>query len=438
MCASRRSESYTDTSLTCITDLLTHINVNIHVNPHRSVRSRGRVVSPTRWSHRTTVVGRPRAMGRARRRARARAIVAALAIGACALVVLAGMFATVATSDGSRDGFTVTDDATTTTTVDSRDVETRETAGVDVETNVDAVEGRSGDGSTTTRTTTLKDLLSRGGEDEGACTGAEARGKFYPASEALILEIEHRIKSRIGFGWARWGDAEMAASARDGSAMRLVARALVSKSATPNCVLNVGVHWLCNPGLRMQWNAAAEGIDQEDTASHSFFFLPMGDPADDDREKWRAKGIRGYVDVIKESERKIILLGPPHVAKLPFLSDATFIDASGSGGAGDHAADDVVAKLFEIGDAMKDPPIVIMAAGMAAKTAIVSGQDRINDRGWGFIDAGTTLDGYAGKHSRDYNDPKKYCEKTKSRARRPGDGIERWTAPGVCAGLGIV
>ena len=143
-------------------------------------------------------------------------------------------------------------------------------------------------------------------------------------------------------------------------------------------------------------------------------------------------GIDGYVDAIRKAKRKVILLGPPHVQNLPFIGQDAFVDASGAGGGGDGVADGVIKTLFEIGDAFDDPPVVIMTAGMAAKSAILLGQDRINFRGWGFIDAGTTLDGYAGVKSRDYNDPRKYCQKSRERTRGDGDGVEFWFAPGVC------
>ena len=218
--------------------------------------------------------------------------------------------------------------------------------------------------------------------------------------------------------------------------MRLAVRALMSVSATPNCVLNVGVHWLCNKALRNNWNAAMDGVDVNDTIGHAFFFLPMGDPGDDDRSMWKENGVDGYINVVREAKRKVILVGPPHVEGLPFIGHSAFVDASGKGMGGDGAADSVVQRIFEIGDAFDEPPVVIMAAGMAAKTAILSAQDRINSKGWGLIDAGTTLDGYAGVKSRDYNDPRVYCRKSRERARDEHDGVDFWFAKGVCEKFG--
>jgi hypothetical protein len=315
----------------------------------------------------------------------------------------------------------------------------------------------------------LKDVLFAGAGDGGACTKqTEIRGYFVSRDVATIKEVERRIHDRVGFGWARWGDAEMLASAKEGSPMRAAVTALMSRNATPNCVLNVGVHWLCNAPLKNAWNAAMANVDVDDTVGHACFFLPMGDPGDDDRPMWKKKGtyfpfntfrlparpdyhdcfsytlrptdtfllivsgIDGYVDAIRKAKRKVILLGPPHVQNLPFIGQDAFVDASGAGGGGDGVADGVIKTLFEIGDAFDDPPVVIMTAGMAAKSAILLGQDRINFRGWGFIDAGTTLDGYAGVKSRDYNDPRKYCQKSRERTRGDGDGVEFWFAPGVC------
>lgn len=306
------------------------------------------------------------------------------------------------------------------------------------------VDDDAGDGATRATATrdgatwtTLKEALLAGAKDEGACTNErDVRGRFATRDFALVREVERRTRARVGFGWARWGDAEMMSSARDGSPMRLAVRALMSVGATPNCVLNVGVHWLCNEGLRNNWNAAMDGVDANDTIGHSFFFLPMGDPADDDRSMWKEKGVDGYVNVIRKAKRKVILVGPPHVEGLPFIGHSAFVDASGKGMGGDGAADSVVQRIFEIGDAFDEPPVVIMAAGMAAKTAILSAQDRINFKGWGLIDAGTTLDGYAGVKSRDYNDPKIYCRKSRERARDAHDGVDFWFAEGVCEKFG--
>jgi len=287
-------------------------------------------------------------------------------------------------------------------------------------------------------TTPLKDVLLAGAKDEGACTKeSDVRGRFAAPNFALVKEVERRIRARVGFGWARWGDAEMNASAGNGSPMRLAVRTLMNISATPNCVLNVGVHWLCKGSLRKNWNAAMDGLDVNDTIGHAFFYLPMGDPGDDDRTMWKENGVDGYINVVREAKRKVILVGPPHVEGLPFIGHSAFVDAKGKGKGGAGAADSVVQRIFEIGDAFDEPPVVIMAAGMAAKTAILSAQERINAKGWGLIDAGTTLDGYAGVKSRDYNDPRVYCQKSRERARGADDGVDFWFAKGVCEKFGM-
>lgn len=366
-------------------------------------------------------IRRARARRRMATRRRARGARAAKRALACALALVA----CVTVGARWRSGGEASSTASTSSATTSVDDDAREGAEAATAARDDATRS------------TLKATLLAGAKDEGACTNErDVRGRFATRDFALVREVERRTRARVGFGWARWGDAEMISSARDGSPMRLAVRALMSVSATPNCVLNVGVHWLCNGALRNNWNAAMDGVDVNDTIGHAFFFLPMGDPGDDDRSMWKENGVDGYINVVREAKRKVILVGPPHVEGLPFIGHSAFVDASGKGMGGDGAADSVVQRIFEIGDAFDEPPVVIMAAGMAAKTAILSAQDRINSKGWGLIDAGTTLDGYAGVKSRDYNDPRVYCRKSRERARDEHDGVDFWFAKGVCEKFG--
>lgn len=72
-----------------------------------------------------------------------------------------------------------------------------------------------------------------------------------------------------------------------------------------------------------------------------------------------------------------------------------------------------------------EPYVVVIADG--ALTKIIAAELTLTHPNHTYIDIGSSLDGYAGIHSRDYNNPKHYCEQVKSREAR-----ERWFKPGVC------
>ena len=93
-----------------------------------------------------------------------------------------------------------------------------------------------------------------------------------------------------------------------------------------------------------------------------------------------------------------------------------------------------------------EPPVVILCAGLAAKTLVVVLRPLIN-KGWQFIDVGTQLDGFGGKKSRDYIDIAEMCKRAfEYKSERPSnanagtphdigglDAINNyWFAPGVC------
>lgn len=117
---------------------------------------------------------------------------------------------------------------------------------------------------------------------------------------------------------------------------------LMSVSATSNCVFNVGVYWLCNGVLRNNWNVVMDGVDVNDMIGYVFFFLLMGDLGDDDRLMWKENGVDGYINVVREVKRKVILVGLFYVEGLLFIGYSVFVDVSGKGMGGDGVVDFVV------------------------------------------------------------------------------------------------
>jgi len=280
-----------------------------------------------------------------------------------------------------------------------------------------------------TATKGLKEILTQGERDGGGCVRG-AFGRFYAPSIETLRETQRRIERRIGFAWVRWGDAEMSKSRIVGTDMYDAVRGMASMARTPETILNVGAHWLCQDGLKAAWNAAMEGANASDTALHSFFYYPMGDVADDGMPGWREKGVLGWTEVARASERKVILVGPPHVSRIPFVKHDVFIDASNAA-SDEKRTREVIEQTIEAGEAMDEPPLVVACAGFVAKTMVMEMQTQVA-LGWGFLDVGTALDGYAGIKSRDYNDPAVYCRKARERQKGADDGVDFWFAPGVC------
>lgn len=77
-----------------------------------------------------------------------------------------------------------------------------------------------------------------------------------------------------------------------------------------------------------------------------------------------------------------------------------------------------------------EPLLFLFAVGRTNKIIIANllekgGIDKIHT----FVDVGSSLDGFAGKHSHDYNNPKKFCKLV--RQNDPGNE-QHWMKPGIC------
>ena len=312
--------------------------------------------------------------------------------------------------------------------------------------------------------------------DPSECT-QESLGKFYNANDRLIKEVERRIKEKDkGFAWVRWGDAEMIASKKDGqreSAMQRAVRVLASKTKSPEIVMNVGGHWLCKKNLMESWNKGLttpmrvessspasssetrkRDLDVNDIANdiaiHSFFYLPLGDITDESLNEWRKKKIEGWSGLIRKYNRPVVLIGPNHVNKIPFIKHDVWIDSTNIQ-RNNNKTKSLIRKVALEGAQLSrnhnnEPPVVILCAGLAAKTLIAVLRPLIN-KGWQFIDVGTQLDGFGGKKSRDYIDIAKMCKRAfEYRSEMPSDanagtphdigGLDAinnyWFAPNVC------
>jgi len=159
---------------------------------------------------------------------------------------------------------------------------------------------------------------------------------------------------------------------------------------------------------------------------HQFFYLPMGDPADDDRDMWAGKGILGWARVAKKVGRKIVLVSPVLVKDVPSVSRLLVEHIPSDGAVGDNGAE-LLPKVRETSERYPGEALLFLfEAGTPAKL-VISEMARTTYKDI-YIDMGTVLDGYAGLRSRDYNDPQMYCRKTRAR----NESVDDWFRPNVC------
>ena len=147
----------------------------------------------------------------------------------------------------------------------------------------------------------------------------------------------------------------------------------------------------------------------------------------------------GWARAAREAGVKIALVGPRYLKDVPWLSDGYgWIDASGA--AEDEARlDDVVARCEATSLAAGiEPVLFVFQAGFAAKTIIteLAHPSRRTSKDM-YVDAGTALDGFAGKGSREFNrgavGRRKYCENV---VEREGGEATRWVAEDVLRAYG--
>jgi hypothetical protein len=202
----------------------------------------------------------------------------------------------------------------------------------------------------------------------------------------------------------------------------LVQQTLHEVSAHRMGIVNVDKQWLCNSRLRHQWNQQARPTD----VFHASFYIPSGAPdeSDEDRKKWASSGIKGWIVTLMEDQRPVIVVSPKHMMSIPFLSNGFHVDSTNAGSL--EAVERIVSTILDI-DTPR-PPLVIVAAGVAAKVIISKLLYKAENDGWGLIDIGTALDPYAGIISRDYHRGDRYCKW----AKKGQWDLTKWFKKGVC------
>lgn len=292
---------------------------------------------------------------------------------------------------------------------------------------------------------TLQSLLAH----RAAATGPGAQksdclttidNPFSVDDRRVMREITRRVRDRRPWAWIRLADGDLIAAdpgeAGDaGSPTRhRLRRAIATWPENENLVVSVGLWWLCRQKFQQKWSRLFSSTTKSYAFHGGVFYLPAGTPDDDDRDAWAAEGIVGWARAAREVGVKIAVVGPRYLKDVPWLADGHgWIDASGA--AEDESRVDAVVAACEATSlaAGIEPVLFVFQAGFAAKTIIteLAHPSRRTSKDM-YVDAGTALDGFAGKGSRAFNQGdvgrRKYCENV---VEREGPDATRWVAEDV-------
>ena len=295
------------------------------------------------------------------------------------------------------------------------------------------------------------------GRDADQCLRGVHESAFSHGDDEMLRQIMRKIRAKRPWAWIRLADGDLGQLKNDvvskSDARRRFARAIETWPDLENLVVSVGSWWLCNKRYETIWHErfnasrfavrSSSGASPEDYAPFAFhagcFYLPMGTPDDDDRDAWAAKGIVGWVRAAREAGVKLALVGPRYLKDVPWLAEGVgWVDAA-KVSASVGALDEALARCAEISRAAKrdsgnpdEPVLFVFQAGWAAKVMITElahpSKPTSADM---FVDAGTALDGFAGKGTRTFNKgeegKRKYCENVVERVG--GEEAKFWVLP---------
>lgn len=219
-------------------------------------------------------------------------------------------------------------------------------------------------------------------------------------------ECLSKLCSKQPFTWIRWGDGEtihagLLTNPRLQNSFRIAAH-------HPDIYLNVGGWFFCgekSKELQVLWKSFSNG-----GRFYDYFYLNAGDPMSSRKAGWR--------DKIEKCSRKTIAVIPDHLRALPVFRNSIIVKSP------TYDTLDSTIKIIRK-NLTKDSMVVLLAGGKIAK--ILAVELTLSDPKHAYIDIGSSMDGYAMRHSRDYNDPKNYCHKISA----PKDRL-KWFAPNAC------
>jgi len=270
-----------------------------------------------------------------------------------------------------------------------------------------------------------KDLAQSSNTCYGSCTLPQSLkfGELQGGTKLLADAISSDSLKTTPFLWLRYGDGEFASMTSmnvgnsDGADMnsQCVRDGLIeaflgdSMPGTPVVVSAVGGFFLCketHASLNQNMDTFAAAHSQHKNTYVNQFYLPFD---------WAT---------LPQSKRPVVLVGPKHLDALHcMLGHVAFFEVPlPTNGCGD--VDGLVSKMTEISQTQYPTQSVffVVAGGGIGKIVGYKAFQKLQDKD-SIVDVGSSLDGYAGKASRDYNrDIKKFCK----------GNTKQWMAHDVC------
>jgi len=290
-------------------------------------------------------------------------------------------------------------------------------------------------------------------EQQGNITEyADLNGRFVRESFEYFRHIEYRLETKQPFAHARWGDGEIRTAAGlddfnyyrqatqqiDPEYSTALSQSLWTLAAHPLATVNVGMWFLQSKEkhrrfLKKAWNQVVPSFSQTNTSTqlgeypylfHESFYLPSGHPSIGET----STQLVGWIPLAQKAGYTIVLVGPSHLQGLPFLNVSAFVSTDGIEFdlAKTNAVTNQIQRLLTQHDNKQKPILFLISAGRSTKIIMADLLSQQPNNIHSFIDTGSSLDGYAGIQSRDYNDPLALCQNV------PAPQRNYWMKPGVC------
>ena len=258
----------------------------------------------------------------------------------------------------------------------------------------------------------------------------------------VIQIIFDRLEKNLSFAWVRWGDGEMGEALGKGEYSQSLMKSLHYMSRHEDAIVNVGMWWLDKKAHASKWNQVVppQTTNQDNTTEietrkmmfHNSFYLPLGGPL---------SNLNGHLKVgwpYKIANYTVVFVGPPHLKDVPFLNPSYHFESTGVNRnikrttmLTNQCKEVMDRQSLHVGE--DRPVIFLLAAGFSSKIIIAKllqyKHESKNNHTQSYIDVGASIDGYVGKHSRDYNSPERVCQGVIKY-----DPINRyhWMKKGVC------
>jgi hypothetical protein len=248
----------------------------------------------------------------------------------------------------------------------------------------------------------------------GPDTPSVARQKLYDA-------VASPLRKTTPFLWLHYGDGDMMsmtgmrAGSLEGADLnsKCVREGLQDmflgngpKNLTSSALVyqSVGKFFMCQGGgIKQQMNSFMAQGKKAKFPFYNDFYFANGNITSSPKASWAVAA--------KERRRPVVIVGPKHLDGLHcmFNHTAFFEIPLPTRGCGD--VDRLAPQLVEYSKTKfpNDSVLFVVAGGSIGKMIAYKAFQSLLDKDM-FVDVGASLDGFAGRHSRGYNRPKRYCK----------------------------